>query len=115
VTGSFLPCAGDVENHLFPDIVADQPAEPVHAIFGGVPRPTPRGVLDSSPYAYLEAVSLVRAEMADRVNARLKDEFGSRFLRVRGALKAKCHLMFGIVALAVDQLIRVVDLRPAPA
>lgn len=53
--------------------------------------------------------------MAERVNARLKDEFGGRFLRVRGALKAKCHLMFGIVALAVDQIIRVVDLRPAPA
>ena len=52
--------------------------------------------------------------MAERVNARLKDEFGARFLRVRGAVKAKCHLMFGIVALAVDQIIRVVDLRAAP-
>jgi hypothetical protein len=52
--------------------------------------------------------------MAERVNARLKDEFGGRFLRVRGALKAKCHLMFGIVALAVDQIIRVVELRTAP-
>src|SRR5271165_184906 len=29
--------------------------------------------------------------MAERVNARLKDEFGARFLRVRGALKVKCH------------------------
>ena len=45
----------------------------------------------------------------------MKDEFGGRFLRVRGALKAKCHLMFGIVALAIDQIIRVVDVRPAPA
>ena len=53
--------------------------------------------------------------MAERVNARLKDEFGARFLRVRGALKVKCHLMFGIVALAVDQIIRVVDSRTAPA
>ena len=53
--------------------------------------------------------------MAERVNARLKDEFGARFLRVRGALKVKCHRMFGIVALAVDQIIRVVDLRTAPA
>ena len=53
--------------------------------------------------------------MAERVNARLKDEFGARFLRVRGALKVKCHLMFGIVALAVDQIIRVVDYRTAPA
>ena len=53
--------------------------------------------------------------MAERVNARLKDEFGAQFLRVRGALKVKCHLMFGIVALAVDQIIRVVDYRTAPA
>jgi hypothetical protein len=53
--------------------------------------------------------------MAERVNARLKDEFGARFLRVRGAIKVKCHLMFGIVALAVDQIIRVADFRPAPA
>ena len=53
--------------------------------------------------------------MAERVNARLKDEFGARFLRVRGALKVKCQLMFGIVALAVDQIIRVVDPRAAPA
>ena len=53
--------------------------------------------------------------MAERVNARLKDEFGTRFLRVSGALKVKCHLMFGIVALAVDQIIRVVDCRTAPA
>ncbi|MBV8414533.1 MAG: hypothetical protein JO251_04910 [Verrucomicrobia bacterium] len=52
--------------------------------------------------------------MAERVNAGLKDEFGARFLRVRGALKVKCHLVFGIVALAVDQIIRAVDLRTAP-
>jgi hypothetical protein len=53
--------------------------------------------------------------MVERVNARLKDEFGARFLRVRGAVKVKCHLMFAIVALAVDQILRVASLRPAPA
>jgi hypothetical protein len=53
--------------------------------------------------------------MAERVNARLKDEFGAGFVRVRGALKVKCHLMFGVVALAVDQIICVVDLRTSPA
>jgi len=53
--------------------------------------------------------------MAERVNARLKDEFGARFVRVRGAIKVKCHLMFGVVALAVDQILRVADSRPAPA
>jgi len=53
--------------------------------------------------------------MAERVNARLKDEFGARSVRVRGAIKVKCHLMFGVVALAVDQILRVTQLRPAPA
>jgi hypothetical protein len=51
--------------------------------------------------------------MVERVNARLKDEFGARFLRVRGATKVKCHLMFGIVALAADQILRVARFRPA--
>jgi hypothetical protein len=40
--------------------------------------------------------------MAERVNARLKDESGARFVRVRGAIKVKCHPMFGVVALAID-------------
>src|SRR5208282_3221790 len=53
--------------------------------------------------------------LAERVNARLKDEFGARSVRVRGAIKVKCHLMFGLVALAVDQILRVTQLRPAPA
>jgi len=51
--------------------------------------------------------------MAERINARLKDEFGGRFLRVRGAVKAHCHLMFGLLALTVDQILRIA--RPEPA
>lgn len=45
---------------------------------------------------------------AERVNARLKDEFGGRNVRVRGHAKISCHLMFGILALTVDQLLRFV-------
>jgi hypothetical protein len=45
---------------------------------------------------------------AERVNARLKDEFGGRFVRVRGHAKVTCHLMFGLLALTVDQLMRLV-------
>jgi hypothetical protein len=44
--------------------------------------------------------------MVERVNARLKDEFGGRHLRVRGGAKIMAHLMFGILALSVDQLLR---------
>jgi DDE family transposase/transposase-like protein DUF772 len=53
--------------------------------------------------------------MAERINARLKDEFGGRFLRVRGAVKVRCHLMFGLVALTVDQILRIARPEPAPA
>ena len=45
--------------------------------------------------------------MAERVNARLKDEFGS--------IKVKCHLVFGLVALTVDQILRVTKFTPVPA
>ncbi len=42
----------------------------------------------------------------ERSNARLKDEFGARHVRVRGHAKVLCHLMFGVLALTVDQLMR---------
>jgi hypothetical protein len=44
--------------------------------------------------------------MSERVFARLKDEFGGRYVRVRGAAKVMAHLMFGILALTADQLLR---------
>lgn len=43
---------------------------------------------------------------AERVNGRLKDEFGGRMIRVQGAAKVMAHLMFGILALTADQLLR---------
>jgi len=44
----------------------------------------------------------------ERVYARLKDEFGGRMIRVRGYAKVLTHLMFGILALTADQLMRLV-------
>ncbi len=44
----------------------------------------------------------------ERVNGRLKDEFGASMVRVRGNSKVMCHLMFGIVALAADQILRLI-------
>ena len=42
----------------------------------------------------------------ERAVGRLKDEFGARHVRVRGHEKVTCHLMFAIVVLTVDQLLR---------
>ena len=45
--------------------------------------------------------------MVERVYARLKDEFGVALcLGVRGASKVMAHLMFGVLALTADQLLR---------
>jgi hypothetical protein len=42
----------------------------------------------------------------ERFNGRLKEEFGGRTVMVRGPAKVMMHLMFGVVALFADQLIR---------
>lgn len=43
---------------------------------------------------------------AERGNSRLKDEFGCRHVRVRGALKVHQHVMFGVLALCADVLLK---------
>lgn len=55
-----------------------------------------------------EARRLAQRTSCERVNSRLKDQFGGNNLRVRGPTKAMCHLMFGILALTIDQLTRLV-------
>jgi hypothetical protein len=59
-------------------------------------------------YELAEDVRYNERTAAERVNARLKDEFGGRNVRVRGHAKVLCHLMFGVVALTVDQLVRLI-------
>jgi len=44
----------------------------------------------------------------ERVNGRIMDDFGGRTVRVRGNVKVMCHLMFGVLALAAEQLLRLV-------
>lgn len=42
----------------------------------------------------------------ERVNARLKDEFGIRDIRVRGHRKIAAQLMFAVLALTADQILK---------
>ena len=42
-----------------------------------------------------------------QVNSALKDTCGGRHVRVPGPTKAGCHLLFDILALTADQLMRV--------
>jgi hypothetical protein len=56
--------------------------------------------------SWAEADHYRERTLIERVNGRLKDEFGGRTIRVRGASKVMAHLMFGVLALTVDQLRR---------
>jgi hypothetical protein len=51
-----------------------------------------------------EAIRYHERTTVERVNARLKDEFGGRMVRVQGHAKVMCHLMFGILALTANQM-----------
>ncbi|MCY4151308.1 MAG: transposase, partial [Aestuariivita sp.] len=42
----------------------------------------------------------------ERVNGALKDRYGGRHIRVQGSTKVACHLFCGILALTVEQLLR---------
>ncbi len=53
-----------------------------------------------------DAIRYNERTVAERSNARLKDEFGGNTLRVKGSTKVMGHLMFGILALSADQLMR---------
>jgi hypothetical protein len=44
--------------------------------------------------------------VAERFNGRLKEEFGGGNVMVRGAQKVRLHLMFGVIALFADQLLK---------
>jgi len=59
-------------------------------------------------YETAEDVRFNERTTVERVNARLKDEFGARVVRVRGNAKVMCHLMFGVLALSVDQILRLI-------
>jgi hypothetical protein len=65
----------------------------------------PRGGLKDE-FEPADAIRYRERTVAERSNARLKDEFGGRNIMVKGASKVMSHLMFGVLALSADQLMR---------
>lgn len=55
-----------------------------------------------------EALRYNERSTAERGNSRLKLEFGALTIKVRGHKKVLCHLMFGVLTLAADQLLKLV-------
>jgi hypothetical protein len=59
-------------------------------------------------YEPAENIRYNERSSAERVNSSVKDNYGGRTIRVRGHAKVFCHLMFGILALTAEQLMRLV-------
>jgi hypothetical protein len=57
-------------------------------------------------YVLAEDARYNQRSSAERVNANLKDNCGGTHVRVRGATKVFCHLMFGVLVLTVEQMMR---------
>ena len=60
-------------------------------------------------YYLAETIRYHERSTVERVNGRIKDEFGARMVRVKGHAKVMSHLMFGIIALTVDQLMKFIE------
>lgn len=65
-----------------------------------------RSPKDERSFAPHEAERYKQRSSAERVNSNLKDNFGGRFVRVRGHVKITTHLMFGLLALTISQTLR---------
>ena len=59
-----------------------------------------------APMAPHEAARYNERTVVERFNGRMKEEFGADNVMVRGVQKVKMHLMFGVLALFADQLIK---------
>ena len=60
-------------------------------------------------FAPHEAQRYKTRSQAERVNSLLKDNHGGRHVRVRGAPKVYTHLMFGILVIAAEQILRLLN------
>ena len=76
---------------------------------GHVPIIEPKQRGDWKPLDEAQRRRFAERSASERVNGRLKDCFGGRTVRVRGATKVMCHLMFGVIIVAAlgTRLVRI--------
>lgn len=60
-------------------------------------------------YELAEDVRYNQRTSSERVNSSLKDNCGGKHARVRGAAKVLCHLMLGLLVVAVEQIVRLIE------
>jgi len=99
-------------DYLYDLMDAAYDAQPIYAVsrsLGHVP------IIDRNsrgkevvPLAPHESARYRERSVAERFNSRLKENFGGANVMVRGAEKVRLHLMFGVIALFADQLLKLI-------
>jgi hypothetical protein len=99
--------------YLYDLMDAAYDAQPIYAVsrsLGHVPIIDKNGRGKSViPLAPHEAARYKERTVAERFNSRLKEEFGGSNVMVRGDKKVALHLMFGVMALFADQLLKLMS------
>ncbi len=99
--------------YLYDVMDAAYDAQPIYAVsrrLGHVPIIDKNGRgREVIPLAPHEAARYKERTVAERFNSRLKEEFGGSNVMVRGAQKVGLHLMFGVIALFADQLLKLIN------
>lgn len=89
-------------------------AQPIHAFsraLNHVPiiDHSPRGGEEKREMEPARAVRFHERTASERVNSNLLDNYGGRFVRVRGAVKVMTHLMCGLIVIAATQLFHLLE------
>jgi hypothetical protein len=105
-------CKTLIKNSLYDLCDAAYDAPQIHEFsrsLGHVPiiDPNPRRSSNPRTLDPHEKSRFKERSSVERVNSNLKDNWGGRFVRVRGATKVACHLFFGLLALTADRLISI--------
>ncbi len=105
---------GEIVEHIRRDSTAiagrEKPArvaDDISRLLGHVPiiDRNPRG-REAVPMVLHKAERYKGRSVAGRANSRLKEDFGADRVMVKGHNKVTRHLMFGVITLFADQLIR---------
>jgi hypothetical protein len=100
-------------DYLYDLMDAAYDAQPIYAVsrsLGHVPIIDKNGRGQRvTPLAPHEAARYKERTVAERFNSRLKEEFGGSTVMVRGAKKVGLHLMFGVITLFADQLLKLIS------
>ena len=108
-----MKLTSDRVDYLYDLMDAAYDAQPIYAVsrsLGHVPIIDKNGRGQKvTPLAPHEAARYKERTVAERFNGRLKEEFGGSNVMVRGAQKVGLHLMFGVIALFADQLLKLIN------